>query len=64
MTDEELHTLRVQLVKLAAKMARRELLPSLEKCRTIREARAEVQRYDNSHAYFAQDLKRISDSLR
>lgn len=62
--ENKLHILRVQLIKLAAKMARRELLPALDKCRTIADARREVERFDNSHAYFAQDLTRIADSLK
>lgn len=52
-----------EFLELTAKIARREYLPSLEKCRTIRDARAEVQRYDDYHGYLAQKLKEIWDRL-
>ena len=54
---------RLRLLEIAAKLARREYLPSLERCRTIRDARAEVGRYDDYHGRLASELKTIWDEL-
>lgn len=53
----------LQLLKIAAKIARREYFPSLEKCRTIHDARAEVARYDDYQGVLAMDLKAVHDDL-
>jgi hypothetical protein len=55
---------RAKLLNIAAKVARREYLPSLEKCRTINDAHVEVGRYDKYHATLAMDLKAVFDEFR
>ncbi|HEY6766613.1 MAG TPA: hypothetical protein VI386_17780 [Candidatus Sulfotelmatobacter sp.] len=49
----------LRLLKVAAQVARRAYLPSLERCRTIGDAREEIYRYDDIHARLAQELKEI-----
>lgn len=54
---------RTKLLKIAAKVARREYMPSLENCRTISDARIEVRRMDDLHAQLAWELKTVLDAL-
>jgi hypothetical protein len=49
-----------RLTGIAAKVARRQYLPSLERCKTIRHANHEVNRYDAFHAELAQQLADIA----
>lgn len=54
---------RTKLLKIVAKVARREYMPSLENCRTISDARIEVRRMDDLHAQLAWELKTVLDAL-
>lgn len=53
-----------KLIALAAQIVRREYLPSLEKCRTIRDAKAEVLRYDSRHVDLGMAINKIADTFR
>lgn len=62
MSDDEERSLH-DLLELSAQVVRRVYLPSLERCRTITDARREVDRHDSSHAYLAMELKKVWDVL-
>jgi hypothetical protein len=52
------------LLKLAARVARREYLPSLERCHTICDARIELSCMDDRHGELAMQLKDIWNKLK
>jgi hypothetical protein len=53
-----------QLTNLTAKIARREYLPNLEKCRTIRDARRVVIQMEDKQMALVRDFKTIIDCMR
>ena len=59
----ELKPAKLRLLELAAKIARSEYLPSLERCKTLRAANAEIRAMDDRHGQLAMELKAIWDEL-
>lgn len=53
-----------ELIKIDAEIANRRYLPSLENARTIRDARAIVDRYDGYQMTLVERIKKVVDSLR
>lgn len=53
-----------ELIKIAASVVHREYLPSLERCRTIQDAMAEVARFDSRHVDLAMKIKAVADRIR
>ena len=53
---------QTRLLDVAARVARRKYLPSLEKCRTINDARCVVRKMDKEHVSLAAELKEIWDA--
>ena len=53
-----------ELIKLAASVVRREYLPNLERCRTIRDARDEISRHDSRHVDLGMKIKAVAARLR
>ena len=52
------------LLEIAARIARREYLPNVDRCRTISDVRKEVRRYDDYHGHLAMRLKSVWDELK
>jgi len=53
---------QTRLLDVAARVAHRKYLPSLEKCRTINDARCVVRKMDKEHVSLAAELKEIWDA--
>jgi hypothetical protein len=51
------------LLEVAAKIVRREYLPTLESCKNIGQARTLIARYGATHAALGMELKSIFDKL-
>lgn len=63
MNEDQARAIEARLIKLAARLARRELLPDLDHCRTIQDARSRVALFDEAHGYVATEAKQIADAL-
>jgi hypothetical protein len=52
------------LIHIAGAVVRREYLPILERCRTIQDARYEIERYDSRHVDLAMKIKAVAERIR